>query len=119
MPAYNYKCEECEHVQEERHMMAESPDISCNECGGKCSKTLEGVKIMCWVRGYGLANDRAGAKRDMHLHHLTQKDPYAIHRQPGEVDDMANKLRRGGKHQKNTKTFVGSTKKKPKATKKK
>jgi len=117
MPDYNYKCEKCDNIQEETHRMAEEPEIVCNECGGKCSKTFEGMNFMCWVRGYGMARDKEGAKRDMHLHHLTQNDPYAIHREAGEADYMADKLRRGGRHQKNTKTFVGKSKTKAKTKK--
>ncbi len=54
-----------------------------------------------FVRGSGLVNDRAGAKRDMNIFHLTAKDetgktidPYHDMRQPGEVDDMVKKFKK-------------------------
>jgi len=111
VPRYNYRCNKCDNVQEESHRMSEAPVIKCVRCGSRCAKTLEGVQVTGYIRGYGLARDRVGAKRDMDLHHLINKDPYSMHREPGETDQLADQLRRGGKHQKNTKTFIGKGKK--------
>lgn len=33
MPIYDYKCKECEHVQEESHSWKEEPVIQCVKCG--------------------------------------------------------------------------------------
>lgn len=33
IPTYDYGCEECGFVKEVRHMMSESPEIECPECG--------------------------------------------------------------------------------------
>ncbi|MBD3407195.1 MAG: hypothetical protein GF411_13835 [Candidatus Lokiarchaeota archaeon] len=111
MPFYDYKCESCGAIQEIMHKMSESPNITCTECGNECTKTLENMNLTTYVKGNGIVNDRAGAKRDMHLYNLQNKDPYSMHRVDGEKDYLENKLRNAGKHQKNTKTFVGSSKK--------
>lgn len=38
MPTYDYKCSECDIVQEEFHTMLETPDIKCPECGEPMKK---------------------------------------------------------------------------------
>ncbi len=36
MPTYDYKCNKCEHIQEEVHpMCGPSETISCDKCGNK------------------------------------------------------------------------------------
>jgi putative FmdB family regulatory protein len=35
MPAYDYKCEKCDLVEEKIHMMSESPEYKCSVCGEK------------------------------------------------------------------------------------
>lgn len=40
MPFYNYGCEKCGNVQEERHGMNESPIIKCSNCKGKMDKLI-------------------------------------------------------------------------------
>jgi len=102
MPAYNYKCDQCNNIQEEIHKMSESPPIKCVKCGNECHKTFEGVRIITYIRGYGYC-DKAGCKRDMDLHKLTCDDPYARYRTSGEKDYIADKLRKGGKIKKNPK----------------
>jgi predicted nucleic acid-binding Zn ribbon protein len=95
-------------VWEVEHSMKKDPKIKCPLCGKKAVKTVQGVGMpMAYIRGYGYL-DRAGCRRDMDLHKLqTGQDPYASMRQPGEVDDLKNKLRRGGKHGgKNRKYFT-------------
>jgi predicted nucleic acid-binding Zn ribbon protein len=70
----------------------------CPMCGGHdTEKTLLGNNQHFYMKGYGWL-DRAGIKRDMNLHRLIhdeQGDPYAEHRVPGEVDDLATRLRKG------------------------
>ena len=110
MPTYNYKCTKCEHIQEESHRMSESPQIRCCKCQSECHKTFDGVNITTWVRGNGIVKDRAGAKRDMNLYHLTQDDPYGIHRAPGEREQLATSLRSGGKFKKNPVIFTSKKK---------
>lgn len=117
MPAYNYKCSECDLIFEVIHKMNESPQIKCQECGLICQKTLEGVNITTYTRGYGYC-DKSGCKRDMDLYKLQKDDPYKRHRTSGEADYIASNLRKGGKHQKNTKTFaMGINKNKSKKSK--
>lgn len=78
----------------------------CPRCKGhNCEKTLYGSQIIGYVRGYGFL-DKAGAKRDMNRFKLTEEDPYAEYRVPGEVDDIKRKLDDGGRHAPKTQTFV-------------
>jgi putative FmdB family regulatory protein len=106
MPFYNYLCESCEFVFEKSHGIHEKPEVPCPKCNKPTGKTFLGMTFHFHVRGDGLVKDKAGARRDMSLHRLMKDDPYGRMRQPGEKDDLANKLRRGGKHQRNAKTFV-------------
>ena len=129
MPRYDYACNKCEKAAKRRlkrdltsieydemvlfetsHTM--NPTDSelleakkCPRCGGvDCQKSMKNSKIISYVLGNGFL-DKSGVKRDMNLYHLTQDDPYAEYRQPGEVDDMKAKLKRGGQHNPNTKHF--------------
>lgn len=41
MPTYEYKCEDCEHVQEEFHAMSgPNYEITCNKCNSKNIKKI-------------------------------------------------------------------------------
>jgi hypothetical protein len=85
--------------------------MTCPRC--KVSDVTSGDAIWLYrptvfVRGSGLVNDRAGAKRDMNIYHLTAKDsegktidPYDDMRQPGEVDDMVKKFKKPKKSKTN------------------
>lgn len=70
----------------------------CPMCGGhNTDKTFLGTRIHAYTKGYGW-EDRSGIRRDMNLHRLIHDesgDPYAEHRVPGEVDDLASRLRKG------------------------
>lgn len=55
-----------------------------------------GVTFHSYTKGNGYM-DKAGCHRDMNLYKLTKEDPYAHMRQPGEADDLAQKLRNAGK----------------------
>ena len=85
-------------VWEEWHSFSENPEIICPNCDSKASRTLLGVKVSFYIRGDGMAKDKQGARRDMHLHKLVNDDPYAYMRESGEADDLAQRLRRAGKH---------------------
>lgn len=122
MPRYNYICNKCEkkarkqfgdditQEQFEQHVLFETAHsmepteeelaeaAKCPRCNSRdCAITVYGSDVVSFIKGYGWA-DKDGARRDMNLFHLTQDDPYAQYRVPGEVDDMAAKLKRAGKH---------------------
>ena len=42
MSFYDYECDECGNVQEEMHLMNESPEIKCNDCQSIMSKCISG-----------------------------------------------------------------------------
>lgn len=88
------------------HGMSEKPDVKCPITGTPAIKTMLGIgPAEFWIRGNGLAKDIAGARRDMNLHKLTTDDPYPTMREPGEADDLAHRLRRGGKYNPKTQYF--------------
>ncbi len=122
MPRYNYLCKDCEEkatkkfgeqmTQEEfeAHVLFETSHAmepaeeelaeakKCPRCGGtNCEICIYGTEVHSYIRGYGWL-DKDGARRDMHSFTLTNNDPYAQYRVPGEVDDMKQKLRRAGQH---------------------
>jgi hypothetical protein len=87
--------------------------LTCPRCDGQdCSKTFIGYDVMGYVRGNGYL-DTAGCKRDMNLFHLTQDDPYADYRVPGEVEEMKTQLKKAGQHNPRKKHFdvTGAAKK--------
>jgi putative FmdB family regulatory protein len=106
MPNYRYECESCGFVHDVFHKMSEDPDVPCPECQNACFRTFNKCTVTGYIRGYGMARDKAGAKRDQNLHTLLNGDPYATHRERGEADDLADRLRKGGKHNPNTKYFT-------------
>lgn len=40
MPRYDYKCPDCEAVEEHIHSMKETPEIKCSECGGTMTRLI-------------------------------------------------------------------------------
>jgi hypothetical protein len=86
--------------------MREKPEVKCPACGAPCERTWLGMTFQFFLPGEGMVRDKAGARRDMNLYTLQQNDPYAHMRQSGEVVDMTEKLRKGGKHQTNPKTIA-------------
>lgn len=77
----------------------------CPRCNGSnCVKTFIGYDVIGYVRGDGYL-DKKGAKRDMHLYHLTMNDPYSQYRVPGEVDHLKTQLVQAGKFQTNRKHY--------------
>lgn len=129
MPRYDYACADCEKVALERlkrdltseeydelvlfetsHSMDPTPEelqeaMTCPRCNGtNCERSMKNSNVIGYMRGNGYL-DKAGARRDMNLFHLTQDDPYAEYRQPGEVDEMKSKLKRAGQHDPKRKHF--------------
>jgi len=114
---YNHKCEKCGNIQKEEYSMKEPEwsshkDVGCKKCDGVATRFTDWSdgSPTTYVRGQGIVNDKAGAYRDMHLHRLMKDDPYAKLRPPGEKDDLANRLKRGGKIIKKTRYPLGFTK---------
>lgn len=114
---YNYQCEDCSTerkplVFEVKHGMHEKPVVTCPKCGKhNTAITFIGVTPPpFYVRGYGWL-DVKGRRRDMNLHKLVNDDPYKNMRQPGEKDDLAHKLRKGGKFNSKPKIFSSAKKK--------
>jgi DNA-directed RNA polymerase subunit RPC12/RpoP len=78
----------------------------CPRCGShETNQALYALNITCFTRGNGFL-DKAGCHRDMNKYKLTQDDPYAKYRQPGEVEHLKDKLDKAGKHNPNTKYFT-------------
>jgi hypothetical protein len=134
MPRYDYICNTCENKLKsdlnrdltdveylEGAMFETSHSINptdeelksaaeCPRCLGiDCRKSLMNVKITSYIRGNGYL-DVAGARRDMNKYNLLNDDPYKAYRQPGEVDDIKNKLEKAGKHDPKTKVYDVSVK---------
>jgi len=85
-------------IWEVEHGMFKSPEIICPYCSSKAEKTMLGISApVFYFRGEGLVRDKVGAKRDMNLHTLRNNDPYSGIRDPGEADDLADRLQRAGK----------------------
>ena len=78
------------------HSMSDSPEIMCPVCSHKATRVINNVTTF-YFRGDGYL-DKVGARRDMNLFKLQKDDPYGYMREPGEKDDLMDKLRRGGRH---------------------
>lgn len=91
-------------VWEVEHGMFEAPEVKCPICGSDAVRVIQKTSAT-YIRGNGYL-DTKGCHRDMNLFKLTQQDPYAGMRQPGEADDLANRIRRGGKFNPKTKHFL-------------
>lgn len=131
MPVYVYQCSDCssKYTEEQlREMADESYEeavlfetyhtieptkeelekaVVCPRCDShNCQKSFHGVNVSGYLRGYGW-KDKAGAKRDMHVYHLDNQDPYSKHRVPGEKEHIRAQLKKEGKHDPKTQYFVG------------
>jgi DNA-directed RNA polymerase subunit RPC12/RpoP len=105
---YDYICNDCSDeeawfVFETEHSMKKKPKVKCPQCGKTNTEVTFLTVPPAYTRGYGWL-DKSGRRRDMHLWKLQNEDPYGGMREPGEKDDLANRLRRGGK-------FTGGDKK--------
>jgi len=108
---YDYKCKDCENIFEVTHGMKEKPKVKCPKCNSFKTEIAFTSVATFYIRGNGYL-DKKGCHRDMNLHKLTQDDPYKHMRQRGEKEELVQKLKRGGKHQKNPKSFWMGAKKK-------
>ena len=45
MPYYNYECDVCSMIQEEYHLMKDSPKIKCEKCGKVMTKVISAPQI--------------------------------------------------------------------------
>lgn len=98
---YDYRCSKCSTdkewiIFEVEHGMSEEPEILCPKCKHKCEKAFLEQSNISWTRGYGWL-DKRGRKRDMNLHKLENNDPYGHMRESGEAEDLAKRLRNGGR----------------------
>lgn len=103
---YDYQCHKCRIYFIVEHGMNEKPKVECPQC--KSVKKVERAFITApifYTKGYGWL-DKEGRRRDMNLYKLIHDDPYAKMRQPGEKDDLAQRLRKGGKHNPKGKSFA-------------
>ena len=109
---YIYYCKKCSKLPdrlfrfETKHGMNEKPKVKCPKCGGldteQCFSGFEPPTFYIHGQGY---LDVKGRRRDMHLHKLMNDDPYGHMRQPGEKEELAASLRKGGKHNPKGKKF--------------
>lgn len=130
MPVYVYQCDTCTAGYSEEQLGSMSEDdfesavlfetfhainpnpedlqkaLVCPRCGKtECQRKMLGYNVTSYIRGYGW-RDKAGAKRDMHIYHLKNQDPYSSHRTTGEVDHIESNLKKLGKHDPKTKYFT-------------
>jgi predicted nucleic acid-binding Zn ribbon protein len=88
-------------VWEETHGMTEDPKIKCPLCGKKAAKTMEGMSAPVFYFPGNCYLNKEECRKQMDLHALESgNDPFAAHRQPGEVDHIKDKLRRNKKPKK-------------------
>lgn len=107
---YDYECRKCAHVFEVNRGMKQKTKFKCNECGSLDTYQLFTSIPVTYIRGNGYL-DKPGRQRDMNLHKLVNDDPYVGMREKGEADDLAHRLRAGGKRNKKAKTtWLGSKK---------
>ena len=112
---YQMICNDCSTekkwlVFEVQHGMNEKPKVKCPVCGKtNTERCFAGQDTTFYIRGNGYL-DRKGRQRDMHLYKLMNDDPYGHMRPPGERDELAASLRKGGKHNPNPKAFYLSPK---------
>lgn len=61
MTLYDYKCVNCENVQEVRHAMTATPEVVCEKCGSThTNKYLGNANLRVIFRGLGFSvNDSA------------------------------------------------------------
>jgi predicted nucleic acid-binding Zn ribbon protein len=112
---YRYICNDCSTkkkwlIFETQHGMNEKPKVKCPRCGGTNTEVcFAGQDTVFFIRGNGWL-DVKGRRRDMHLYKLLNEDPYSDMREPGEKDELAASLRKGGKHNPKPKAFYLSPK---------
>ena len=105
---YDYMCHDCSTKKNFvfiiEHGMMEKPKVKCPKCGKTNTEKTFTTSAGFYVKGVGYL-DVKGRRRDMHLHKLMNDDPYGHMRQPGEKEELAASLRKGGKHNPKGKKF--------------
>lgn len=105
MPTYEYACWDCSKSQDSRedffillvdHGMSETAKFKCPVCGGDNVERIISSGVTGYVKGDGYL-DKKGVRRDMDRYTLQNKDPYAHMREPGEAEELDQKLRNQGK----------------------
>jgi hypothetical protein len=88
------------------HSMHEEMHMPCmGECGGEAVRIITNAATF-YNKGYGYL-DKSGCRRDMNLYKVAyDEDPYGYMRQPGELDDLKGRLRKGGKFNPRTQYFT-------------
>ena len=56
---YDYKCRDCENIQEERHGMTETPQITCLTCGSSNTFRMVGAARTIFKGGGWARNEMA------------------------------------------------------------
>lgn len=88
------------------HGMSEKPLIPCMGACGDTAVLIITNAATFYNRGYGYL-DKSGCRRDMNLYKVAyDEDPYGYMRQPGELDDLKTRLRKGGKFNPKTRYFT-------------
>ena len=132
MPRYNYICNDCltnaarevgreladaelgalifEVIYTFTATDAQKKAVSqCPTCEGYNTKITIFEAPAYRVRGHNweeFRRENKGAmQRDMALHQLHDEDPYGYMRKPGEVSDLADKIRSGARKQSQAKVF--------------
>lgn len=114
---YDFKCSKCKEEFIASHPMNTEPwppKQQCPKCNSWKTTLLisETAGSVAYIKGNGWL-DVKGRRRDMNLYKLQNDDPYGHMRQPGEKDELAAKIRKGGKHNPKPKNFyVDGVKKK-------
>lgn len=81
-------------VWTEQHGMNDTPCIKCPVCGNVAIRTWHGVSLKGYTKGNCYLN-RDDCKRHMDLRLLESgNDPYKHMRQPGETDDLTQRLKK-------------------------
>lgn len=64
MPTYDYKCSECENIQEEFHGISQEPEIICEKCGSRCKMKFVGNTNFI-LKGDGWPSQESRIKQDL------------------------------------------------------
>lgn len=63
MPTYDYKCPECEHVQERFHKIRQRPRVECEKCGARMKKMMgKGAGVIFKGSGFYETDYRKGER---------------------------------------------------------
>ena len=105
MSNFEYACWDCSKSRENRsdwfileveHRISEEPKFVCPVCGGGQVEKIISIPAAVYVRGDGFL-DKKGTNRDMNRYKLKHDDPYGHMREPGEAEELDQKLKNQGK----------------------